>query len=129
VAYASTSGGKGGYIDIFTEAGVLVKRFASGMPLNQPWGLAVAPANFGPLSNTLLVSNNTTTGNINGFNLTTGKFVGAIKNAAGKAIAISGLWGIEFGGGTTSNGQKNQLFYTAGPSDTNGFFGAISFKP
>jgi uncharacterized protein (TIGR03118 family) len=129
VTYASTTGGKGGYIDIFKEDGTFVKRFASGMPLNQPWGLAVAPANFGPLSNTLLVSNNTATGNINGFNLTTGKFVGAIKNAAGKAIAISGLWGIEFGGGTTSNGQKNQLFYTAGPSDTNGFFGAISFKP
>jgi len=128
VTYASTSGGKGGYIDIFTEAGVKVKRFASGMPLNQPWGLAVAPANFGPLSNTLLVSNNTATGNINGFNLTTGKFVGAIKNSAGKAIAINGLWGIEFGGGSTNNGQKNQLFYTAGPSDTNGFFGAITFK-
>jgi uncharacterized protein (TIGR03118 family) len=128
VAYASASGGKGGYIDIFSEAGVFVKRFASGMPLNQPWGMAVAPANFGPLSNTLLVSNNTATGNINGFNLTTGKFVSAIKNSSGKAIAINGLWGIEFGGGTTSNGQKNQLFYTAGPSDTNGFFGAIVFK-
>jgi uncharacterized protein (TIGR03118 family) len=128
VTYASSSGGKGGYIDIFKEDGTFVKRFASGMPLNQPWGLAVAPANFGPLSNTLLVSNNTATGTINGFNLTTGKFVAALKNSAGKAIAISGLWGIEFGGGTTSNGQKNQLFYTAGPSDTNGFFGAIVFK-
>ncbi len=125
VTYASQTGGTGGYIDIFGEDGTFVKRFASGRPLNQPWGLAVAPSNFGPLSGLLLVSNNTTTGNINGFNLTTGRFVGAAKNSLGKVISINGLWGIEFGGGTTSNGAKNQLFYTAGPSDTNGYFGVM----
>jgi uncharacterized protein (TIGR03118 family) len=128
VTYASTSGAAGGYIDIFTEAGTFVKRFAQGKPLNQPWGLAVAPTGFGPLSGTLLVSNNTSTGTINGFNLKTGKFMSALKNSSGKALTINGLWGIEFGGGSTSNGQKNQLFYTAGPSDTNGYFGVISFK-
>jgi uncharacterized protein (TIGR03118 family) len=128
VSYASTSGGPGGFIDIFTEQGTLVKRFAHGAPLNQPWGFAVAPANFGPLSGTLLISNNTATGGINGYNLTTGKLVGAIKNPAGKAIAINGLWGIEFGGGTASNGQKNQLFFTSGPNDTDGYFGVIAFK-
>ena len=52
-------------------------------------------------------------------------FVATIKNQAGKAIVINGLWGIEFGGGTAANGNTNQLFYTAGPSDTNGFFGVI----
>jgi len=126
VTFASTSGGSNGYIDIFTEAGVFVKRFAQGRPLNQPWGLAVAPATgFGTLSGTLLVSNNTKTGTINGFSLTTGKLVGTVKNSAGKPIAISGLWGIEFGGGSTLNGAKNQLFFTAGPSDTDGYFGMI----
>jgi len=34
----------------------------------------------------------------------------------------------EFGGGSASNGQKNQLFFTAGPSDTDGYFGVIAFK-
>jgi len=128
VSYASTSGGTGGYIDIFKADGTFVKRFAHGAPLNQPWGFAVAPANFGPLSNTLLVSNNTKTGTINGFNLTTGKFVDTVKNSLGKPIFINGLWGIEFGGGTSSNGQKDQLFFTAGPNDTDGFFGLIFFK-
>jgi uncharacterized protein (TIGR03118 family) len=127
VTYASTSGGSGGFIDIFKEDGTFVKRFAHGSPLNQPWGLAVAPSNFGTLSSTLLVSNNTKTGTINGFNLTTGAFVGTIKNSGGTNITINGLWGIKFGGGSTLNGQKNQLFYTAGPSDTDGFFGVISF--
>ena len=126
VTYASTSGGAGGYIDIFKEDGTFVKRFAQGSPLNQPWGLAVAPTNFGPLSGTLLVSNNTATGTINGFSLTTGKLVGTVKNSLGKAIIFPGLWGIEFGGGSTANGNKNQLFFTAGPSDKNGNFGVIN---
>ncbi len=126
VTYASQTGGSGGYIDIFSESGTFVKRFAQGRPLNQPWGMAVAPSNFGPMSSTFLVSNNASNGNINAFNATTGKFIGALKNSAGKALVINGLWGIEFGGGTTSNGAKNALYYTAGPSDTNGFFGMIT---
>jgi uncharacterized protein (TIGR03118 family) len=128
VSFASTSGGAGGYIDIFTEAGVLVKHFAHGTPLNQPWGFAVAPANFGTLSNALLISNNTSAGTINAYNLSTGKLIGTMMNTAGKPLTINGLWGIEFGGGTASNGQKNQLFFTAGPNDTDGYFGVIGFK-
>jgi uncharacterized protein (TIGR03118 family) len=128
VSFASTSGGTGGYIDIFGEDGTLVKQLAHGAPLNQPWGFAVAPANFGPLSNTLLISNNATAGTINGFSLTTGKLVGTMKNSLGKAVKIPGLWGIEFGGGAALNGQKNQLFFTAGPSDTDGYFGVINFR-
>jgi uncharacterized protein (TIGR03118 family) len=129
VTYASTSGGSGGFVDIFGEDGTFVKRFAKGAPLNQPWGVAVAPATgFGPASGMVLVSNNSAFGTINAFNPTTGAFVTALKNSLGKAIAINGLWGIEFGGGTTSNGQKNQLFFTAGPSDTDGYFGVITFR-
>jgi uncharacterized protein (TIGR03118 family) len=128
VSYAATSGGGGGYIDIFTEAGVFVKRFAQGKPLNQPWGFAVAPKNWGTLSGTLLITNNTSNGTINGYNLTTGKLVGTMQNAKGKDIIINGIWGIEFGGGSASNGKTNQLFFTAGPNDTDGYFGVINFK-
>jgi uncharacterized protein (TIGR03118 family) len=128
VSYASTSGAAGGYIDIFTEQGTFVKRFTQGGPLNQPWGFAVAPANFGTFSNALLISNNSSTGTINGYNLTTGKLIGTMKNTLGKNLIIKGLWGLDFGGGSSSNGQKNQLFFTAGPSDTDGYFGVIAFK-
>ena len=128
VSYASTSGGTGGYIDIFTETGTFVKRFAQGAPLNQPWGFAVAPKNFGTMSNALLISNNTSTGTINAYNITTGKAMGPLKGSTGKALVIPGLWGIEFGGGSASNGNTNQLFFTAGPSDTNGYFGMVAFK-
>lgn len=128
VTFASTTGGSGGFIDIFGEDGTFVKHFTHGAPLNQPWGLAVAPSNFGTLSSTLLVSNNTATGTINAFNLTTGKSMGPLRTTTGKVITIPGLWGIEFGGGTTSNGKTNQLFFTAGPNDTDGYFGAIIAK-
>jgi len=129
VAFAGSSGASGGYIDIFSENGTLLKQVAHGAPLNQPWGLAIAPRNFGPMSNTLLVSNNTNTGTINAFNSITGQFVGTIKDTNGKAIHIDQLWGIEFGGGTANNGSTNQLFFTAGPANNlAGTFGLIAFQ-
>jgi uncharacterized protein (TIGR03118 family) len=129
VAFADSAGGPGGFIDIFSEGGTLLKHFTHGAPLNQPWGFAVAPSNFGPLSGTLLISNNTNTGTINGFDLKTGKFVGTLKDGTGKAFVIDQLWGIEFGGGTAANGNKNQLFFTAGPNNNvNGTLGVIEFK-
>jgi uncharacterized protein (TIGR03118 family) len=130
VSYAANNGSAGGYIDIFTEKGVFVKRFTSGAPLNQPWGFALAPATgFGPLSNTLLIANNTPASTISGFNLTTGKFVATVKDAKGNPIKIDQLWGIEFGGGSTSNGAKTTLFFAAGPKNfTQGLFGTITFQ-
>jgi uncharacterized protein (TIGR03118 family) len=130
VSFAATSGGSGGYIDIFSETGTLIKHFTHGKPLNQAWGFAVAPTNFGTFSKALLVTNNTTTGTINAYSLTTGKLLGTLANASGKALSINGLWGIEFGGGggSSSNGEKNQLFFTAGPNDTDGYFGVIAYK-
>ncbi|MGD0987625.1 MAG: TIGR03118 family protein [Candidatus Sulfotelmatobacter sp.] len=126
VSYASTSGASGGYIDIYSEAGVFLKRLAQGSPLNQPWGFAVAPKNFGTLSNTLLISNNTNSGTINGFNILTGQFVGTIKDSTNATIHIDQLWGIEFGGGTSKNGSVNHLYFTAGPdNNVAGTFGKI----
>jgi uncharacterized protein (TIGR03118 family) len=126
VTFASSSGGAGGLIDIFDESGNFVKRLVQSKMLNQAWGMAVAPAAYGPLAGALLVSNNTAAGTINAFNLTTGKIMGTLKNAAGKPIVINGLWGIEFGGGSTVNGNVNQLFFTAGPNDAEGYFGVIN---
>jgi uncharacterized protein (TIGR03118 family) len=127
VAFARTNGKTGGYIDIFDENGTFVKTLIHGKPLNQPWGIAMAPSDFGVLSSTLLISNNTNAGTINGFNPTTGAFVGTIKNSGGANIVINQLWGIEFGGGSSSNGNSNQLFYTSGPKNNlNGIFGVIN---
>jgi uncharacterized protein (TIGR03118 family) len=130
VTFALTNGKAGGYVDTFTEAGVLIKQLVKGKPLNQPWGLAIAPSGFGKLSGTLLVGNNiNTSSTISGFNLTTGALVGTIKDSTGKPIGIDQLWGIEFGGGTSSNGSKTVLYFAAGPNNNlDGLFGSIAFK-
>jgi uncharacterized protein (TIGR03118 family) len=131
LVYVSFSNGvSGGYIDVFQENGTLVKTLVQGKPLNQPWGFAVAPKNFGKLSNTLLVSNNTNTGTINAFNLQTGEFVGTMRDTNGQNIVINQLWGIEFGGGSANDGRTNQLFFTSGPfNNLTGTFGVINTKP
>jgi uncharacterized protein (TIGR03118 family) len=132
VTFASSTGASGGFVDVFKEDGTPVnpgQHLIQGAPLNQPWGIAAASKNFGPLSNTLLIANNTNSGTINAFNAATGKFVGAIKDMNGKVIAIDQLWGIDFGDSTEGgkNGKINQMFFTAGPNNNfAGTFGVIS---
>jgi uncharacterized protein (TIGR03118 family) len=130
VSFAPTDGSPTGFVDIFKEDGTFVRQLINGKPLAQPWGFTVAPRNFGPLSNTLLISNNTNSGEINAFNLETGQFVGTLKGSDGKPIYIDQLWGIEFGGGDAKNGNPNQLFFAAGPhNNLAGTFGVIEYKP
>jgi uncharacterized protein (TIGR03118 family) len=133
VTFASSSGASGGFVEQFLEDGTPVhpgKPLISGAPLNQPWGITAAPKNFGPLSNTLLISNNTNSGTINAFDPTTGKFVGTVKDMNGKAIVIDQLWGIDFGDGLGKNGSANHLYFAAGPSNNlAGTFGTIALKP
>jgi uncharacterized protein (TIGR03118 family) len=127
VTFASPSGAAGGYVDIFNTSGNFVKRFASGSPLNQPWGVAWAPSNFGPESGTILIGNNTNSGTINAFDVKTGAFKGALTDVKGQTIHIGQLWAIAFGGGSSENGNTNQLFFTAGPNNgADGFFGVIA---
>jgi len=132
VTFANVAGGGSGFVEKFKEDGTPVTPgtpLIHGERLNQPWGIALAPGNFGPLSNTLLISNNTNRGTINAFDPNTGKFVGSVKDTHGNRIVIDQLWGIDFGDGTGANGGVNQLFFAAGP-DNNfaGEFGTIVFK-
>jgi uncharacterized protein (TIGR03118 family) len=133
VAYAVPNIGTGGRIDLFTEDGTFVKTLIQDQVLNQAWGIAAAPPNFGPLSNTLLVSNNAVAGTINAFDPITGNFVGTIKDEHGKPIVLNNLWGIAFGGGNSTNGATNTLFVTVGQgigtAELAGTFLKIVFKP
>ncbi len=135
VAYAETSTGSGdevdgaglGYIDVFDSNGTLVKHLVSNGALNAPWGMAMAPANFGAFSNDLLVGN-FGDGKINVYDPSTGTKVGTLSKADGSAIVIDGLWGIAFGNGLNSQ-PANTLFYAAGPSsEAHGVYGRIDMQ-
>jgi uncharacterized protein (TIGR03118 family) len=127
VTYTGLNKAQGGFVDVFDTAGGLVKHFAVHGPLHSPWGIAQAPANFGPMSKAILISNNTSRGRINAFNPETGEFLGPLLDASGQPIEIDQLWAIQFGQGAAANGPANQLFFTAGPSNyANGLFGTIT---
>jgi uncharacterized protein (TIGR03118 family) len=118
------SGPSRGFVDVFDTSGNLIKRLISRGALNSPWGLALAPSNFGQFSNDLLVGN-FGNGHINAFDPNTGALLGHLKNQKGLTIAINGLWALGFGNGHTA-GQTDELFFTAGINDeANGLFGKI----
>ena len=122
---------QGGAIDVFNTNGKLLRRLTTngpGGPLEAPWGTALAPGDFGPLSNDLLIGN-VDDGHINAFDPKTGNFLGTMTHPNGKKITIGGLWALQFGAGNPANGDKNQLFFTAGPANYNkGLFGMITAK-
>jgi len=126
VTYNAIAGGGRGYVDAYDTNGNLQLRIGTTATLNQPWGVALAPAGFGQFSGSLLVGN-TGNGVIGAYDATTGVFQGALENAAGKTIAIAGLWGIEFGNGSAQTGPTTVLYFAAGgPKLTTGTFGSIA---
>jgi len=114
-----------GYVDVYDTNGKLIKQLvAAGGALNAPWGLALAPSDFGTLSGALLVGN-FGDGNINAYDAAAGTFIGTLNDSGGKAIATPGLWGIAFGN-DANNQPHNTLFFAAGTNDeANGSYGRI----
>jgi uncharacterized protein (TIGR03118 family) len=127
VTFADSSFSKGA-VDVVSTSGKLIKRLTKDVHLKAPWGVALAPKNFGPASNALLVGN-VADGRISAFNPKTGAFMSQLKGTNNKFISIGGLWSLAFGQGGGMNGNPNQLFFTAGPNGyANGLFGVINFK-
>lgn len=113
-----------GRVAEFTEEGDLVAVWKDGGKLSAPWGFAYAPADFGALSNTLLVSN-FGSGLIAGYDAKTRKFVDYMRDENGKPINVDKVWGILFGNGA-SLGDSNALYFAAGPDDEReGLFGSL----
>ncbi len=117
-----------GFVDAFDTSGAFVARVASHHKLNAPWGLAMAPSNFGAFSGDLLVGN-FGDGRILAFHQKPNgsyKAAGALWNSHGKVLSIDGLWAIEFGNGDAA-GPSNALYFTAGPDDeAHGLFGKVT---
>lgn len=113
-----------GYADVFNPDGTLDKRLEHGSWMNAPWGITMAPNNFGKVSNDILIGN-FGSGNIAAFDPKTGKFKGLLSDSNG-LITIDGLWGIKFGNGGLA-GPANTLFFSAGiDGEAHGLFGTIT---
>ena len=119
-----------GFVNAFDTDGHLLRRVASRGRLNSPWGLALAPADFGQFGGNLLVGN-FGDGHINAFDLERFEGNGELQErgqlhaANGAPVAIDGLWALAFGNGAGA-GPTNALFFTAGPFDEeHGLFGKV----
>lgn len=97
-----------------------------GSHLASPWGIALAPAGFGPFGGDLLVGNfSYSLGEIDAYNPVTGAFLGTLDSNA----AWQGLWALTFGNGG-NGGDTNILYFTTGlNAETNGLFAALSVVP
>jgi uncharacterized protein (TIGR03118 family) len=75
-----------GVVNVFDTGGVFISRLVTGGELNAPWGMALAPVNFGTFGNALLVGN-FGDGRVNAYNAVTGRFEGVLSRNDGSAIA------------------------------------------
>jgi uncharacterized protein (TIGR03118 family) len=113
----------------FDLSGKLVRIYDDAKRLNAPWGLAMAPSNFGKLSGALLVGNFGGAGRICAFDMANGQYIDDLRGPDDQPVAIAGLWGLQFGNGE-SLGDSNALYFAAGPEDEkDGLFGSLRYLP
>jgi uncharacterized protein (TIGR03118 family) len=116
-----------GLVDIFDLSGKMLSRFTQHAHLNSPWGVVQVPASFGDLAGAILIGN-FGDGRIHAFDPDSGKELGSVTNSIGQEIVIDGLWSLTVGTGSASGGDKNTIYFTAGPNgETAGLFGSLSF--
>ena len=115
-----------GIVDIFDLSGKMLSRFTQHAHLNSPWGVVEVPASFGDLAGAILIGN-FGDGRIHAFDPDSGKELGSVTNSLGQEIVIDGLWSLTVGTGSASGGDKNTIYFTAGPNgETAGLFGSLS---
>ncbi len=127
-----------GYVDIFSSAGRLLRRLEHGDWLNAPWGVALAPLDFGRFSHELLIGqfagggDTQSSGWIAAYDLATGKFDGLLQDASGKPLTINGIWALSPGNISPTNSDAAaapgaELYFTAGPNHgSGGLFGFVT---
>ena len=107
---------EGGYVDEFDLEGRLVARVGRMGPLNEPWGLALAPRSFGRFGGDLLVAN-FGDGQIAAYRRGPASgwvYAGSLRGSNGKPVVVDGVWGIAFGNGAGA-GPRDTLYAAAGP--------------
>jgi uncharacterized protein (TIGR03118 family) len=122
-----------GVVAVFNTEGRFLFELQNGPWFRAPWGVALAPQDFGVFSHHLLIGNRFG-GTIAAFDLASGKFRGNLLDTTGAPLSIDGLWGIEFDNrgnneaGTTANPSTGPaLFFGAGIDGyAHGLFGTLT---
>ena len=120
-----TSGTGLGFVDVFSPRGRLLMRLEHGNWFNAPWGLTLAPSDFGTFSHRILVGQ-FGSGEILAFDAVTGRFQGKLRDQNNNSIALKGLWGLAFGAGDQTSGAANTLFFNEGLNGGSGLFGTLT---
>jgi uncharacterized protein (TIGR03118 family) len=127
-----------GFVDIYTSSGRLLQRLEHGDWLNAPWGVALAPLDFGRFSHDLLIGqfagggDAQSSGFIAAYDLATGKFDGLLQDASGNPLSINGIWALSPGNVSPANSDAAaapaaQVYFTAGPNHgSGGLFGYLA---
>ncbi len=127
-----------GFVDIYSSTGRLLRRLEHGDWLNAPWGVALAPLDFGRFSHDLLIGqfagggDTQSSGFIAAYDLAAGKFDGLLQDASGKPLAINGVWALSPGNVSPNNNDAagapaTQVYFTAGPNHgSGGLFGYLT---
>jgi len=76
-----------GAVDVFAQDGQLLQRLQTGPLLNAPWGLVLAPTDFGSFSHSVLVGQ-FGSGQILAFDAITGRFEGQLRDQDNNIISI-----------------------------------------
>lgn len=119
-------GNGGGFVDIYSPSGKLLKRLQNGPWFDAPWGVVWTPRDFGEFSNNILVGN-FRNGWIAAFDGFSGDFKGFMKKEKDNSrIFIDGIWSLTFGNNGLA-GPSTTLFFTAGINNENdGLFGTLA---
>ena len=130
-----------GFVDIFDSTGRLLQRLEHGDWLNAPWGVALAPLDFGRFSHDLLIGqfagggDSQSSGFIAAYDLATGKFDGLLQDSSGKPLAINGVWALSPGNVSPNNNDAaaapaTEVYFTAGPNHgSGGLLGYLTAVP
>ena len=119
-----------GWVAIFDASGHFIRRLHPGPWLNAPWGVTLAPHDYGEFTHMLLVANHGS-GQIAAFDPFSGKFVGYMLDPNGNVLSIDGLWALAFADGgiadfTSVMGPYNACYFVAGPQNgQHGLFGSL----
>ncbi|MGC2502788.1 MAG: TIGR03118 family protein [Silvibacterium sp.] len=129
-----------GYVDVYSSMGRLELPLDHGDWLNAPWGVALAPLDFGAFSHELLIGQfagggtTESSGWVVAYSLATGHYQGRLEDTAGAPLSINGIWALSTGnsGAGTSNydaagSPASEVYFTAGPKQSSeGLFGYLT---